>query len=375
MLNTPIIFVSDNSKLTDLAESIIYKKPKFLPMDTEFERRNSYYPIISLLQLEFEGKAYVIDALNSDISILNDVFLCKNITKVFHSAYQDIEALFFKLRIKLYPVIDSQVALTIAGFGLSISYESALLKVMNVEIDKKYQTFMSWLKRPLPMGVIEYAGYDVVYLGELFIKALSIVESKGLTEWLVEIMDNAYHDYNFDDNNESAWQKFYGKILNSHNFGIKKCRVAYAISTWRENLSKKNNIARQHTLNDDVIIRIAGRFPVEKDLFMEIIKGAIDRKLKVSDEEILNLYNDLNENLPEIPDPKTIWRFSISLPLANEFTDYKIRVKELFKNEKIPIRWFCTEEELYEYFISRRKNLPHDWDKTWRGNFIKKIYA
>ena len=73
----------------------------WLAVDTEFERVNTYYPELCLLQICNGEKTVIVDPLSIvTIEPLYELLYDTTITKVFHAARQDLE-LFFHLKGKL----------------------------------------------------------------------------------------------------------------------------------------------------------------------------------------------------------------------------------------------------------------------------------
>ena len=62
--------------------------------DTEFVWRDTYHPILSLVQISTDQETFIIDPFKvEDIKELNQIFKNKKIIKIFHSIRGDIAAL------------------------------------------------------------------------------------------------------------------------------------------------------------------------------------------------------------------------------------------------------------------------------------------
>ena len=72
------------------------QKDKIIGIDTEFYRVSTYYPKLCLIQISNKNSTIIIDPLckKIDFSLIKKIFFNRNIIKVFHAAYQDIEILF-----------------------------------------------------------------------------------------------------------------------------------------------------------------------------------------------------------------------------------------------------------------------------------------
>ena len=73
------------------------QKDKIIGIDTEFYRVSTYYPKLCLIQISNKNSTVIIDPFNRKkliYSLIKKIFFNKDILKVFHAAYQDIEILF-----------------------------------------------------------------------------------------------------------------------------------------------------------------------------------------------------------------------------------------------------------------------------------------
>ncbi len=164
------------------------KQDQIIAIDTEFDRQNSYFPILSLIQISTKNHHY---ALLDCLSIHSDqkkqikaLFLDPAIRKVFHSCRQDIEAIhrFFDI----YPqnIADTQIMAAALGMGQQVSYVT-LAALCNAILDKKYQ-FSDWIKRPLSPAQISYAINDVIYLLCIYHKLLEELQQKEISMHHIE---------------------------------------------------------------------------------------------------------------------------------------------------------------------------------------------
>ena len=153
-----------------------FLKSKKICIDTEFVRENTYYPILSLVQLNIIMK-YLID---------NDIL------KIFHDCEQDIEILQSNLNINIKNIFDTQIANAFVCLEHHISYKNLVKRLLNKDV-KKDQQHSNWIKRPLSKKQINYAGRDVIYLEELFDKLYKSLLNDNKLDWFKEEMENILH--------------------------------------------------------------------------------------------------------------------------------------------------------------------------------------
>jgi ribonuclease D len=133
-------------------------------LDTEFMRRDTFYPQLALLQLGWNGRYALIDPLAFDIGdALRPRLAEGTAVTVMHSASEDLETLAPLLPDGPRVLFDTQIAAAFVGMGLGISYRALVAELVGVELDKG-ETRSDWLQRPLTSSQCSYATLDVVYL-------------------------------------------------------------------------------------------------------------------------------------------------------------------------------------------------------------------
>lgn len=135
-----------------------------LGFDTEFMRRNTFYPQLALLQLGWNDRYALVDPLAFDIGdALRPQLGDGSVVTVMHSASEDLEAMSPFLPQGPRQLFDTQIAAAFVGMGLGISYRALVAELVGAELDKG-ETRSDWLQRPLTESQRAYATLDVVYL-------------------------------------------------------------------------------------------------------------------------------------------------------------------------------------------------------------------
>src|SRR5215831_17867288 len=135
---------------------------EFVAIDTEFMRDKTYWPQLCLVQIAGPEEAAAIDTLapGIDLKPMFELLVAPAVTKVFHAARQDIETFFHIARTIPAPLVDTQVAAMVCGFGDAVSYENLAAKLAGARIDKSSR-FTDWARRPLTERQVTYALSDV----------------------------------------------------------------------------------------------------------------------------------------------------------------------------------------------------------------------
>ncbi len=253
-----INIIRDNDTLKEFCNKC--NKEKFLAIDTEFIRENTYYPILCLVQIASDTFSAVIDPLSEiDMKPVWEILSNEKILKVFHAGRQDIE-IFFNLTGKIpEPIYDTQIAAMFCGLGDQVSYDRLVDKFLGLKITKESQ-FSNWLQRPLTNKQLQYALSDVNYLIKVFPLIKKMIEEAHREEWVEKEFQYLKNKkiYNIDPN--EVWQRI--KIKNPKREFL---NILKYLAEWREIECRKRNIPRNRLIRDEVLIIISQLKP--NDIF------------------------------------------------------------------------------------------------------------
>ncbi len=128
----------------------------YVTVDTEFQRTNTFWPILCLVQIAGPNDDYIIDPLSDGISMkpFYDLMANQSVLKVLHASRQDLEIFCHEANILPNPVFDTQLAAMVCGFGDSVGYETLVKSLVNQSIDKSSR-FTDWTRRPLSKKTTE----------------------------------------------------------------------------------------------------------------------------------------------------------------------------------------------------------------------------
>src|SRR5690606_27760487 len=136
----------------------------------EFIRETTFWPVLCLVQIAAPDLNVLVDPLAEDIDLrpFFDLMADEKVTKVFHAARQDIELVHHLGGVIPHPLVDTQVAAMVCGFGDSVSYDHLVQKITGVHIDKSSR-FTDWRHRPLSPKQLSYAEADVTHLIDVYL--------------------------------------------------------------------------------------------------------------------------------------------------------------------------------------------------------------
>ncbi len=156
-----------------------------LACDLEADSLHHYHEQVCLIQIATPREAAIIDPLVlHDLSPLSPVMTDPAIRKVFHGADYDIRSLHRDFGIEVHNLFDTMVACQFLG-EKEVGLAAVLKKHFKVELDKRYQK-ADWSKRPLPMGMIDYAVKDTTLLIDLYHELERELRKIGRLSWVEE---------------------------------------------------------------------------------------------------------------------------------------------------------------------------------------------
>ena len=238
------------------------KSEKQIALDTEFERRHTYFAKLSIIQIGLRsGEKYVIDVLKiEDISALKDILLDNNILKIIHSLYQDIEIFYHLFGVVAVNLYDTQTAASAVKLGKSISYSELVKKICNVTLNKDMQK-CNWIKRPLSQEQIEYAAADVEYSFKIYDHLAFQIRKLHTEELFKSMMIKHHHKDTYAINYQDIWKK-----VSFHHKSDRLVNNMQMLSSLREEIAVQENIPRSHALSDSDLVSIAEKLPTTIDL-------------------------------------------------------------------------------------------------------------
>src|SRR5262249_45686594 len=232
-------------------------KHPFVTVDTEFLRESTYYPRLCVAQMASPEEAVVIDALAAgiDFAALFALIANENVTKVFHAARQDIEICWHEAGIIPAPIVDTQVAAMVLGYGDSISYDQLVQRITGDSLDKSHR-FTDWTRRPLSEAQLAYAISDVTHLRDVDLQLSADREKRGRNDWMRDEMKvlTSPDTYRFEP--EHAWERLKTRVRKP-----KELAVLIEVAAWREREAQDRDVPRGRVLKDDVIGDIAIQAP------------------------------------------------------------------------------------------------------------------
>src|SRR5215471_14389508 len=232
-------------------------KHPFVTVDTEFLRETTYYPLLCVAQMASPDEAVVIDALATGIDLAPFFALManENVIKVFHAARQDIEIVWNMAKTIPHPIVDTQVAAMVLGYGDSISYDQLVQRITGDTLDKSHR-FTDWTRRPLTDAQVAYAVSDVTHLRDVYLKLAADLDKQSRSNWVEAEMDVLTSPETYRADPERAWERLKSRVRKP-----KELAVLIEVAAWREREAQNRDVPRGRVIKDEVIGDIAVQAP------------------------------------------------------------------------------------------------------------------
>jgi ribonuclease D len=230
---------------------------RYVTVDTEFMRENTFWPQLCLVQVAGPEEAVAIDPLaeGMDLQPLYDLMRDPQVLKVFHAARQDVEIFHHQSGAVPAPLFDTQVAAMVCGFGEQVGYETLAVQLAKASIDKSSR-FTDWARRPLTERQVQYALSDVTHLRAIYDNLSRRLAKSGREAWLGEEMAILTDPNTYAQHPEVAWRRIRTRTTNPRFLGQLK-----ALAAWREVEAQRRDVPRSRILRDEALLEIASHPP------------------------------------------------------------------------------------------------------------------
>ena len=224
----------------------------FVAVDTEFRRRDTFFPQVALLQLCWRKDAYLIDptkVFNFDpvVELLSN----PQVIKLIHSPSEDLEVFDRWLQVLPSPLFDTQRALAVLGRGFGLGYR-AMVEMFTGDAISKEETTSDWLKRPLTDRQLSYAALDVTYLRQIGEELYDACRESQRLSWVLE---------------DTARLKLGGrgpaaKFKSAWKMSLREQAILSRLIDWREEEARRLDRPRSWVVPDKVLVTLAKRQPM-----------------------------------------------------------------------------------------------------------------
>ncbi|GLQ95126.1 ribonuclease D [Dyella acidisoli] len=315
-----------------------------LGLDTEFMRRNTFYPQLALLQLGLNGRYALVDPLAFDIGTALQPLESANVITLMHSASEDLETLSPWLPQGPRVLFDTQIAAALVGMGLGLSYRALVAELVGAELDKG-ETRSDWLQRPLTASQRDYATLDVVYLESIHQQLTTRLAQRDRTAWHAEDCERLKRKSCSRESDPQPQQAYRGAAEWPREQQARLRRILL----WRDATARLLDKPRPWLLEDALALNIAQQPPKRLDELEQRTAG--QRALRsqqraelfellqpaVTSEEIAN-----TSSIPPIPQGKA----------KQALAEMKQYVDTLATQLDLPAGLLCSRRVMEEFVVT-----------------------
>ena len=277
-------------------------RPARIGLDTEFIRERTWWPHLALAQMAVHDEILLLDMQAPGMpEALAGVLADTGITKVMHSASEDLIAFMRACQALPEPLFDTQVAAAIAGIAAGAGYQRLVADITGVTLGKG-ETRSDWTRRPLSDAQLAYAADDVRHLFGLHDHLQARIAALGRQAWLRE--DCARMLATARDETLERWPHL--PIRAAQHFDRAGQLRLLRLLRWRDAWARDHDRPRSWVLDNELATTLARSAPRDRDA----LKGLVERHPKAP-----------RKLLDEI------WT-ALSTPLADEALAPAVRTEE-----------------------------------------------
>lgn len=260
----PVTYVDTDDALQRVCAHLA-AAPRFA-LDTEFVGERTYVPALELIQVATGEQVALIDCRAvSSLEPFFAVLATADVEKVFHAGQQDLDLFHSLTGSAPTPILDTQVAAALGGYGAQVGYAQLVERLLGVTVDKS-ETLTDWSRRPLTKAQLAYAIDDVRYLLPACDALKARLSELGRWEWAVEEcrrLERSVRSIPMEP--EDAWLRVRGRgSLRARGLVVLK-----ALAEWREEIARTRNKPRASIVRDEALVEIARKAPTS----VEALRG------------------------------------------------------------------------------------------------------
>ena len=336
-------------------------------LDTEFIKRDTYYPRLALVQLNTGNHIYLLDAPQLQLTELWQALMKVDVA-IWHACGEDL-GIFYLLSgcPPLTNIFDTQIALSYLTGQLQMGYQQALDDQLDMHIDKE-QSQSDWLQRPLSDEQEQYAIDDVRFLPALYLSLEYALKKQGLYDYVwADCQLYASDLYDAQHVEDSAMYL----TMADYRYTSQQMAILQAVATWREELARSTNQPRTFVIKKQAVREIITEKPSNMRELAH--KTTMHRSmLRLYGEELLKVINQAKNLHPaEYPDcllPPYRSKNKVLSKAVQQAIDDHARAIGVPDNVLMRKKWLG---QLYEViaFDKELSELPEGL-KGWRSDWV-----
>ena len=266
-------------------------RPARIGLDTEFIRERTWWPHLALAQVATGDAILLLDMQAEGMAgALRGVLADTSVTKVMHSASEDLVALQRACGVVPEPLFDTQVAAAIAGIAAGAGYQRLVAEVTGVALGKG-ETRSDWTRRPLSPAQLAYAADDVRHLFALHDHLEAQLRELGRLDWLRE--DCARMVAGARASGLERWPHL--PLRAAQFLDEAGQRRLLRLLRWRDAWAREHDRPRSWVLDNELAATVARADPADRDA----LKALFDRHPKAPRKLLSEVWSALRTPLED----------------------------------------------------------------------------
>lgn len=334
LLDLPSKWVRTDDELYKLIDEI--DDVDVVALDTEFIKRNTYYPILALVQVNTGKGIYLVDAPRLDLTEFWQA-LCEVPSMVWYACGEDL-GIFYLLANNppLTNVFDVQIGVAYLTGKPQVGYSQAVNEILGVALDKG-ESQSNWLARPLTPEQELYAINDVRYLLILHQAVVQALNARQILDYANEdstlYAKELYNTQHLDDD----------KLYLDHitpTYTRQQLAVLQALTMWRESLARAVNEPRSFIIGKQALREITESLPTNmKDLARTTLNRSVLRRYGSEIIRVIKEAKDLPQTQMPIKTPIYTSKIKPHRHALDEATNVQARLLNIPANLLLKGRW------------------------------------
>ncbi len=274
------VYIDTDGGLRDAVSHCLGRE--IITVDTEFQRTDTYYPEVGLIQLYSGDTCFLIDPLPlGSLRPLSDLLADTRTVKVLHACSEDLEVFEYAAGQVPSPVFDTQVAAAVLGTGFSMSYQNLVEHHLSITIPKE-QTRSDWLRRPLTEAQLDYAALDVIHLYDVFQEQAQHLSDTGRADWVNEECALMTEALAINVDPFAVFQR----IRSAARMSPQELNRLRELGAWREEIARRQNVPRNRIVDEKSLVNLARTPPFSREGLSRA--GLSPRQVRKYSEEIFD---------------------------------------------------------------------------------------
>jgi ribonuclease D len=246
-----------------------WQSQTLVAVDTEFVRERTYYPQLALVQLAIPGEVLLVDPLAPGVAAaLRPLLEDPGVTKLMHSASEDLQAFLRGCGMVPAPLFDTQVAAAMCGLGAGLGYLKLVEQITGITLEKG-ETRSDWLRRPLSASQLKYAADDVLYLHEIHSVLAEKLSASGRMDWLAADCGRAVA--NARDDSDDSWPHL--ALRSAQALDAKGQARLCRLLRWRDVEARRSDRPKGWILDNELAVLLCRRPPEDFHRFNALLDG------------------------------------------------------------------------------------------------------